>query len=72
LIIAQALVEINTHTSAQIIHFFAFLTCSSAHPEVRYIIPAIIRARTDTTATYLIHSAIVFQRKVKKVFKPQK
>ena len=68
LIIAQALVDTKTPTKAQVIHFFAFLTHSSSHPEVRYIIPDIINAITAITATYLIPEDIRFHKKSKNDF----
>jgi hypothetical protein len=57
----HAEIEINTHTSAQIIILFAFFIFSSSQLEIRYIIPPNITAITAITATYLISKAITFQ-----------
>lgn len=60
MIIDQAEIEINTHTSAQIIMLFAFLVFSSSPLDMRYIIPPIITAITAITAIYWISKAIIF------------
>lgn len=67
LIIAQALVETNTHTSDQIMALFAFFTFSSSPDETKYIIHATTKASTDKTATYWIEVDIRFPIKPKKV-----
>ncbi len=56
-------IDINTATSDQIIHFFAFLVFSSSHEERIYITQAHISAITATTATYFISSATILQIK---------
>ena len=55
-----ALTETKTHTSAQIITFFAFFIFSSSPDERRYNIPPYISASTAKTATYCITVAIRF------------
>lgn len=65
---AHALVEINTPTNAQVIHFFAFFTFSSSPHDTKYIIPAITREITEITATYLIPEEITFHKNEKKFF----
>jgi hypothetical protein len=56
----QAATDVNTHTSAHIIIFFAFFVFSSSPLEIRYIIPPNITAITAITATYLISNVIIF------------
>jgi hypothetical protein len=58
--INQAETETRTQISAHIIHLFAFLIFSSSPPEMRYMIPAIIRAMTAITEVYFIISLITF------------
>lgn len=67
-IIAQALVEIKTQTKDQVIHFLAFLTWSSSHPEIKYIIQASINDITAKTAVYFIQEEIRFHKNQKNDF----
>lgn len=48
----------NTHTSDQIIDFFALFAFSSSHQEIRYRRPLIINAITAIAAIYWINWAI--------------
>jgi hypothetical protein len=67
-IIIQADTEKNTPTSDQIIHFFALFTFSSSPHDMRYMIPLTIRARTASTAVYLIIIATIKDRSVSALF----
>lgn len=57
----QAETERITQISDHIIHVFAFFTFSSSQPDMRYIIPLIIRAITAITATYWIKRPIKWE-----------
>ena len=56
LIIPQAEIESKTQINDHIIQDLAFFTFSSSHQAIRYIIQDSIKAKTATTATYLINN----------------
>ncbi|MDR2641108.1 MAG: hypothetical protein LBC61_07675 [Candidatus Peribacteria bacterium] len=67
-IIHQAETEINTQIREYIIHFCAFFIFSSSQDDIKYITQLKIRAKSATTATICINSAITLTTKSSQTF----